>query len=67
MDDHIEHDTMTLRGHRDEREVVWLACIDCLALIRTVRLCGCLTKKGKVCRAAVLDDAKSACRVHSQR
>lgn len=67
MDEHAEHETLVVRGHRDSRETVWLACINCSALIRTVRLCGCLTKKGKTCRAAILDASKSACRVHSER
>ena len=67
MSDHEDHERMIVRGRRDNEEHVWLMCWDCKEILRRVRLCGCITKKGKTCRAAILDASKSACRVHSEQ
>ena len=57
-DPHAGHDLAALTGRRHpERTMVgYLACLTCRILVRSLRVCGQLTRTGQPCRVAVRED-----------
>jgi hypothetical protein len=57
-DPHAGHRLVALTGrlHPERTMVGALACFDCAAILRPLRVCGLPTKKGTACRTPIRED-----------
>jgi hypothetical protein len=57
MNDHAGHELLVATGRRRSGQIVgWLACVDCMAIVGPVPVCGETTLSGRPCRTLIRAD-----------